>query len=68
MMRYGVSAILLALCLSACGRHHVIPRDAGRVDGDRGLSISSDLEWTVESEPVSTRDDDPSSDEAEIQE
>lgn len=49
--------IVLLLCsvlvlLAACtGRHVVVERETGRVDGDRSISTSSDIEWQIEQEP-----------------
>jgi hypothetical protein len=49
----GIGAVLLVLLLlPACGRRHVVPRDSGRVDSERGIMTSSDPQWTVEHEPL----------------
>ena len=44
---------LFLFVLTGCSRHHVVARNAGRVDGPRSISTSSDTEWTIQSESSS---------------
>jgi len=46
-----LACILAPLTLGACARHVVVERSFGRIDGDRGISTNSDLEWTIQHEP-----------------
>jgi hypothetical protein len=48
---------LLFTVLVSCARHHVVPREQGRVDGAKGIASSSDLEWTVRGEPSGNADE-----------
>ena len=43
--------VLMSILLSGCARHFVAERDAGRVDGARSITTTSDQQWTVQSEP-----------------
>lgn len=44
--------VLLMLAVLGCARHHVIPRDQGRVDGAKSIGSTSDLEWRIHGEPA----------------
>ena len=52
-MRGILVSLLLGLFFLGCARHHVIDRHQGRVDGDRSIASTSDVDWTVQSEPDS---------------
>ena len=51
MLRRAGALVILALLVGACGRHHVIARNTGRIDEKRSTSSTSDTQWTVQQEP-----------------
>ena len=58
MMRPGWKAcLLLSILAVACSRHHVVSRDAGRVDGARSITTNTDPGWTVLQEPEAATDE-----------
>jgi hypothetical protein len=48
---------LLVLLSPGCARHHVVERDAGRVDGAKSISTGSDTHWTIRQEPSAAEPD-----------
>ncbi len=60
-MKWLAVMLLALLCLIAggCARHVVVERGIGRVDGARGVSTSSDANWSVQHEPAAAADGPP---------
>lgn len=46
-----VSLVMVFAASAGCGRHVVMARDAGRVDGERSITTASDTKWSVDGEP-----------------
>ena len=53
-LRWGT--VLVLLTMLGCARHHVIPRDQGRVDGAKSIASTSELDWRVTSEPAEPKE------------
>jgi hypothetical protein len=52
--------LILGVCtltFAGCARHHVAERNAGRIDGAKSISTSTDTSWTIESEPSAGAED-----------
>jgi hypothetical protein len=44
--------VLVLVVVAGCGRHVVVERHSGRVDGARSVMTRSDPQWKVVREPV----------------
>lgn len=53
MRRVAALAIGLGLLFQAgCSRHFVVPREGGRIDGERSIASYGDASWTIVREPA----------------
>lgn len=53
MRRPAVLALAIGLLATAgCARHVVVPREGGRIDGERSVASYGDTSWTIVREPA----------------
>lgn len=59
MIRATACMVALLLTAACTGRHFVVERDVGRIDGEKSIASQSDTDWTVVRGPAAQAGEKP---------